>query len=66
MENVACPKGYYTDENKNCWPCHPYCKVCYSNDQYACTECNVGFFKAYKRAGCVSSCPRGLYGNYLT
>lgn len=61
-----CPQGYWIDANKNCWPCHPYCSDCYGADQFQCTGCNSGFFKAYKRAGCVDSCPRGLYGNYLT
>ncbi|TNV75036.1 hypothetical protein FGO68_gene6423 [Halteria grandinella] len=61
-----CPAGYYQDANKNCWPCHPYCTDCYGGDQYQCTACQKGYFKAYKRAGCVDSCPRGLYGNYLT
>lgn len=63
---VDCPNGYWQDANKNCWPCHPYCTVCYGGEQFQCTACKRGFFKAYKRAGCVDSCPRGLYGNYLT
>ncbi len=61
-----CPPGYWMDVNKDCWPCHPYCTDCYGGDQFQCTACKAGFFKAYKRTGCVDSCPRGLYGNYLT
>lgn len=64
--SLSCPKGYWMDKNQDCWPCHPYCADCYQSDQFSCTACNKGFFKAYKRAGCVDSCPRGLYGNYLT
>lgn len=64
--SLSCPSGYWMDKNQDCWPCHPYCSDCYASDQFSCTACNRGFFKAYKRAGCVDSCPRGLYGNYLT
>jgi len=32
IATLECPPGYYQDINKNCWPCHPYCSVCYGND----------------------------------
>ena len=63
---ASCPPGYWIDANSNCWPCNPFCSVCYGPSQYECTACSSGYFKAYKRQGCVNSCPIGLYGNFVT
>ena len=39
-----CPNGYYSDVNRKCQPCHPYCETCeYTPTQ--CPKCKAKYFK---------------------
>jgi hypothetical protein len=61
----GCPQGYYEDLKQDCQPCHEYCITCV-NSPTQCPRCKAKYFKQFRGLGCVDSCPRGLYGNYLT
>lgn len=61
----GCPVGYFEDVDLQCKPCHEYCISCV-NTPTQCPKCKSKYFKQYKGLGCVDSCPRGLYGNYIT
>jgi len=61
----GCPIGYFEDVDLQCKPCHEYCITCI-NTPTQCPKCKAKYFKQYRGLGCVDSCPRGLYGNYMT
>ncbi|XP_035217440.1 extracellular matrix protein FRAS1-like [Stegodyphus dumicola] len=54
-----CPKGYYSDERKQCKNCSPTCKTCFGNMTSQCFSCKKGFL--LEKGRCVKICSPGFY-----